>query len=141
VADQSFASHAHRPLPTLVAALFTLFALIASIGAWLFGWNTLTVAVIALAFAAFVLVAISRLYIVALQDRIILLEMKVRCAEILPAGEDARLAQLSTKQIVALRFASDEELGELLDRTIREKLPPTEIKRAIRRWRADHLRT
>ena len=83
----------------------------------------------------------SRTYITRLQDRIILLEMKVRCAEVLPAGQDARLRELTPKQIVALRFASDEELGELLERAIREKLPPTEIKRAIKRWRADLLRT
>jgi hypothetical protein len=42
---------------------------------------------------------------------------------------------------VALRFASDEELGDLLERAIREKLPPKEIKRAVKRWRPDHLRT
>jgi hypothetical protein len=59
----------------------------------------------------------------------------------LPAGQDARLNQLTPKQIVALRFASDEELGALLDRAIREKLSPQEIKRAVKRWRPDHLRT
>ena len=58
------------------------------------------------------LVSISRSYIMRLQDRIILLEMKVRCAEVLPAGQDARLAELVPKQIVALRFASDDELGD-----------------------------
>jgi hypothetical protein len=91
--------------------------------------------------AVFVLVAISRLYTVRLQDRIILLEMKVRAAEVLPAGQDARLSELDPKQVVALRFAPDAELGELLDRAIREKLPPVEIKRAIRNWRGDYLRT
>jgi hypothetical protein len=60
---------------------------------------------------------------------------------VLAAGQDARLAELTPKQIVALRFASDDELGELLDRAIREKLPPREIKRAVKQWRPDHLRT
>jgi hypothetical protein len=78
---------------------------------------------------------------VKLQDRIILLEMKVRCAELLPAGQDARLSELLPRQIIALRFASDEELGELLERAIRDRLPPREIKRAIKQWRADTLRT
>jgi hypothetical protein len=67
--------------------------------------------------------------------------MKVRCAEGLPAGEDARLTQLSPKQIVALRFASDAELGDLLDRAIRDRLSPDDIKRAIRQWRPDAHRT
>jgi hypothetical protein len=141
VADQSLASHAHRPTPTFIAAAFTLAALIMLIGAWLFEWSTLLPGVVSLALGVVVLVSISRSYIVKLQDRIIMLEMKVRCAEVLPAGQDARLSELSPKQIVALRFASDEELGELLERTVREKLPPVEIKRAVKRWRPDYFRT
>ena len=139
--EQSFASHAHHPVPTYVASVFTLVALIASVGAWLLGWRTLELAVVALACAAAVFVSISRFYTTRLQDRIIMLEMKVRCAETLPAGQAARLNELGAKQIAALRFASDEELGALLDRAVREKLPPQEIKRAIQRWRADHFRT
>jgi hypothetical protein len=138
---QSFESHAHRPVPTLIAATFALLAIVLLIGAWQFSWATFYPGVLSLACAVVVLVSISRSYIVRLQDRIILLEMKVRCAELLPAGQDARLTELSPKQIVALRFASDRELGELLDRAIRERLPPKEIKRAITQWREDLLRT
>jgi hypothetical protein len=141
VADQSFESHAHRPVPTGIAALFTLIALVLLIGAWFFDWATLLPGVFSLALGVAMLVSMSRSYTVKLQDRIIMLEMKVRCAEVLPAGQDARLGQLTPQQIVALRFASDEELGALLDRAIREKLPPQEIKRAVKRWRPDHLRT
>lgn len=139
--EQSFASHAHQPVPTFVAGVLTLVAIVTLIGAWLFGWPTLTAGAVSLSLAVAVLVSMSRTYITKLQDRIILLEMKVRCAELLQAGQEARLSDLTPKQIVALRFASDEELGELLDRAIREKLPPVEIKRAIKRWRPDHLRT
>jgi hypothetical protein len=67
--------------------------------------------------------------------------MKVRAAEVLPAGQDAALAKLTKQQIVALRFASDEELGALLDRAVRDNLPPKEIKAAVKQWRADHYRT
>jgi hypothetical protein len=141
MAEQTFASHAHHPVPTYVASVFALAALILLIGAVLFEWPTLEAGVISLAIATAVLVSISRTYITRLQDRIILLEMKVRCAELLPPPQDGLLAQLRPKQIVALRFASDEELGELLERAVRENLPPAEIKRAIKRWRADHLRT
>jgi hypothetical protein len=141
VNEQSFASHAHQPVPTFVAGVLTLVAIVTLIGAWLFGWPTLTAGAVSLSLAVAVLVSMSRTYITKLQDRIILLEMKVRCAELLQAGQEARLSDLTPKQIVALRFASDEELGELLDRAIREKLPPVEIKRAIKRWRPDHLRT
>jgi hypothetical protein len=138
---QSYASHAHHPVPTYVAGLLVLGATVALVGAWAFGWPTLEAGAVILSLAVVVLVAMSRTYITRLQDRIILLEMKVRCAEQLPAGQDARLNALSPKQVVALRFASDEELGELLDRAIRENMPPREIKRAIKTWRGDYFRT
>jgi hypothetical protein len=141
VAEQSFASHAHHPVATYVASVFTLVALIASVGAWLFGWPTLALAVVSVSCAAAVFVSISRTYITRLQDRIIMLEMKVRCAEVLPPEQRVQLGALGPKQIVALRFASDEELGPLLDRAVREQLPPREIKRAVKRWRPDYLRT
>ena len=141
MAEQSYASHAHRPTPTALAGGLTLLALILLLGNWWGGWPTLHLGLVALSFAVFVLVAISRMYTVRLQDRIILLEMKVRCAEVLPAGQDSRLSELTPKQIVALRFASDAELGELLERAIREKLPPPAIKQAIKNWRPDYLRT
>jgi len=138
---QSYASHWHHPVPTYIAAALTLFALVSLAGAWMFGWHTLYPGVLSLCFAVVMLVSMSRSYIVRLQDRIIMLEMKVRCAELLPAGQDARLNELGPKQIVALRFAGDDELGELLDRAVREKLPPAEIKRAIKNWRPDYHRT
>jgi hypothetical protein len=141
MAEQTFASHAHHPVATYIAGVLALAALILLVGAALLGWSTLEAGVISLALATAVLVSISRTYITRLQDRIIMLEMKVRCAELLPPPQDALLAQLRPRQIVALRFASDEELGELLERAVREKLPPVEIKRAIKRWRADRLRT
>ena len=141
MADQSFARHGHHPVPTYVATGFVLLALVCLLGAWLGDWDTLEAGAVSLSLAVVTLVSISRSYIVRLQDRIIMLEMKVRCAEVLAAGQDARLAELTPKQIVALRFASDDELGDLLERAIREKLTPTEIKRAVRRWRPDYLRT
>jgi Family of unknown function (DUF6526) len=141
MAEQSFESHAHQPVPTFVASGFTLVAIVALVGAALFEWPTLGLGAVSLSLAVAVLVAMSRTYITRLQDRIIMLEMKVRCAELLPPPRDALIGELGPKQIVALRFASDEELGELLERAVRETLPPVEIKRAIKRWRPDHFRT
>ena len=48
----------------------------------------------------------------ALQDRIIKLEMKTRCATLLSSPQQAALGRLSMPQLVALRFASDAELPE-----------------------------
>jgi hypothetical protein len=138
---QTYATHAHHPIPTDIASVFALIALIASIGAWLFGWLTIPVSVVSLSFAVAVLVAISRTYITTLQDRIIMLEMKIRCAELLPAGKSALLSKLSPKQVAALRFASDDELEALLERSISDNLPPRVIKQSIKNWRPDYHRT
>lgn len=142
MSEQSYEHHAHRPTLTTVAWAFTLVALVLIGDAWRIGSPTRAYAgMLALGFAVLTLGWISRAYTVRLQDRIILLEMKVRGAELLTPEQETRLAQLNKAQIIALRFASDYELPELVDRAGREKLTPDQIKRAIRSWRPDYLRT
>ncbi|MFM2337929.1 MAG: hypothetical protein RL115_1122 [Bacteroidota bacterium] len=48
--------------------------------------------------------------------------------------------QLRLGQIIALRFASDEEFVELAKRAVAEKLTQKEIKMAIQQWKADYNR-
>ncbi len=48
--------------------------------------------------------------------------------------------KLTVKQIVALRFASDEEIVALAQRAAAEGMSPDAIKRAVKAWRADHDR-
>ena len=140
MAEQSFASHAHRPIHTTVVWLFALVALVLMVQQ-MRGGDTRDWAIIVTILAIFELGWISRAYTVKLQDRIIMLEEKVRGAELLSAGQDAHLAKLSPKQIAALRFASDAEFGALLERAARENLPPKEIKAAVKTWRPDLHRT
>jgi hypothetical protein len=91
--------------------------------------------------AVVALLWISRRYVTRLQDRIIKLEMQIRCATLLTAPQQRLLAGLTNKQRVALRFASDEELAALLERASRESMAPDDIKRAIRTWVPDLDRT
>jgi hypothetical protein len=141
MAEQSFQRHAHHPRAAYVVYVFALIALVFLVGQIFFGWQTVNWTLMALWGAVATLGGIIRWYIVALQDRIIMLEMKVRAAEVLAPGQDAQLSKLSVKQIVALRFASDDELGSLLERAVRENLPPRDIKASIRTWRPDLYRT
>lgn len=139
--SQSAAHHAHHPVPTYVATALWLTAVILIAGAKWFGWDTHEYGLLTLALAVFPVIGMGRWYTVKLQDRIIQLEMQVRCARVLPAGQDEQLAQLSPKQVVALRFASDAELGDLMTRAVREQMTPDAIKKAIVQWRPDYLRT
>jgi hypothetical protein len=75
-----------------------------------------------------------------LQDRIIRLEERLRLASILPANQLAHIPELHTKQLVALRFASDEELPALVHKTITQGLEPKAIKENIINWRPDDHR-
>ena len=47
---------------------------------------------------------------------------------------------LEIKQIIALRFASDEEFLELAQRAVKENLSNKDIKMAIKNWKADNHR-
>jgi hypothetical protein len=47
---------------------------------------------------------------------------------------------LSLEQIIALRFASDEEFVSMTQIAIEQNLKPDEIKRLIKDWRPDYYR-
>jgi len=66
-------------------------------------------------------------------------------ADILSNMDSSRIVsregnRLTVAQIVALRFASNEEFVELVDRAVSERMSNKQIKQAIRNWKADHHR-
>ena len=74
------------------------------------------------------------------QDRAIRIEERLRLSRLLPA-DHAAIDSLRTGQLIALRFAPDDEVPELMRRiTSGELSKGEEIKKAIKQWRADHLR-
>ena len=95
----------------------------------------------ALLVVAFLLIAVvaafSRMFALKVQDRAARADERLRyyilAGKMLPAN-------LRMSQILALRFASDDELVALVDRTLFDKLSSKEIKQAIVEWRADHDR-
>ena len=82
-----------------------------------------------------------RVQVLTVQDRVIRLEMRLRLRGVLPPDLQSQLHLLTHKQLVALRFASDAEMPQL----VREVLAGTvrtqnEIKARIRDWQPDYLR-
>lgn len=75
-----------------------------------------------------------------LQDRIIRLEERLRIASLLPADQHKHIPELTVRQLIALRFASDEELPTLVHKALTQNLEPKAIKQNITQWRADNHR-
>jgi len=91
--------------------------------------------------ALVILVFEARLFALAVQDRVIRLEERLRYKQVLPADLQARVGELTINQIVALRFACDAELPELMRKVLDEKLTARKpIKQLIKTWRPDYQR-
>jgi hypothetical protein len=95
---------------------------------------------ILMSMALLLLLGLTRIYSLKVQDRVIRLEEKLRLTTLVSPSELIELDSLTLKQYVALRFASNAELPGLARRAIRENLAPKQIKEAIISWRPDYDR-
>ena len=83
----------------------------------------------------------ARLMALKVQDRVIRMELQARMRGCLPADLQSRMHQLTPSQMVALRFASDQELAGLVRDVLDNKLTSQKaIKLAIKDWQGDYLR-
>ena len=78
-----------------------------------------------------------RIFSLKAQDRAIRAEEKLRY--FILTGK-ALSNKITTRQIIGLRFASDEELIALVERAEKDNLSEKEIKKAIKNWKADNYR-
>jgi len=100
-----------------------------------------SVEILVVALALLLAALYGRMFALAVQDRLIRLEMQLRLQGLLPANLRSRIPEFSLNQLVALRFASDAELPELAGKVLAENLQDRKtIKRMIRNWQADELR-
>jgi hypothetical protein len=83
----------------------------------------------------------ARIFALKVQDRVVRLEMRLRLQQALPAELLHRIPEFEVGQLVALRFASDQELPSLARRVLDEDLRDRKaIKKMIRNWQPDSLR-
>ena len=139
---QSFANHA-RMVPGFhyVTGLLTLVFLGWSI------WHAMTARTLdahAEMVGAFALLGnywYTRSFPLKAQDRVIRLEEQLRLTRLLPETLRGRVDELSARQLIALRFASDAEVPELVQWVLSEQVTDTKlIKQRIRNWRPDFHR-
>jgi hypothetical protein len=136
---QNYQNHAQR-VPGFLAVAFTLLAAVIGSGVnlyqsigdhqRLYSASLLLVLSVCLFFTTF----FARIFALKVQDRAIRAEENLRhfsmTGKLLPP-------QLTVQQIIALRFASDEEYLPLIEKAIQENLDQKSIKLAIRNWRPD----
>jgi Family of unknown function (DUF6526) len=102
-------------------------------------WNGAVHFLTALALLVFAFNA--RVFALTVQDRVIRLEERLRFARLLPDDLKPRIEEFTRGQLVALRYASDEELPGLAHKVLNDKVTDVKaIKKMVQHWRADYLR-
>jgi Family of unknown function (DUF6526) len=143
-APQTFKNHARfdPPFHFFVLPMLLLnfvFSIYATIHAWPRYEHTHLWSIV-MSVVFFVMAGTARGETLRAQDRIIRLEERLRLQALLPAEDRAHIQELTVKQLIALRFASDEEIPALVRKTLTQNLEPKAIKQSIVNWRADTLR-
>ena len=139
---QSFANHTrwHPPfhffvVPVMLINFIWAVVLFVKAPGWNSGWW------IVVSLALLVLTLMVRVNPLRAQDRIIRLEERIRYQQVLSQALLAKASALNEAQMVALRFAGDDELEELVSAVLAGRLTKNgEIKRAIKNWRSDTFR-
>jgi Family of unknown function (DUF6526) len=143
MAEQNFANHT-KFFPLF--HFFVLPVLLVNLGIQVYRlkelWNTfrgIFNVLLALALIAGFLSA--RRFALAVQDRVIRLEERLRYQRLLPADLQPRIEEFTVAQLVSLRFASDAELPALARKVLDEKMQERKaIKQLVKNWKPDYLR-
>lgn len=138
---QTLANHA-RLDPLMHFIVFPVFLFSAIEATIHFVWrpSAHSAAFFVLSIAAVIAVTKIRTYSLRVQDRVIRLEERLRLASLLPEALRSHIPELTEKQLIALRFASDGEVTRLAERAWTEKLSAADIKKSIQTWRPDYWR-
>jgi hypothetical protein len=139
---QTFASH-RRFFPLFHFFAFPILTLNVFVAVWQAiqtpskqsaWWVVVSLALASLALA-------SRASTLIVQNRLIGLETRLRLGAVLPPDLRGRIGELTLKQIIGLRFASDAEVSGLVQRCLAGELTTADdVKRQVKDWRPDFVR-
>jgi hypothetical protein len=136
---QNYKNHVrYNPLHHFILSPLTLIIFIVAVTGWFQDGGSLFNILVAIGLLLTVLIA--RLYAMKVQDRVIRLEMRQRYFEITSKRFKEVESVLNLRQIIALRFADDEELLILIEKVIKDNLTPKQIKQEIKNWVPDNNR-
>jgi len=136
--NQDYQSHARiHPLFHYVLLILLLATLVVSIINFIGSVNLQSILLLLIVVTMAVIVVLVRIYPMKNQDRIIRTEENFRHYVLTGKLLDQKL---TNGQVIALRFADDEEFPSLCERAVHENMKADDIKRAIVSWKADHNR-
>jgi len=128
----------HHGVLTPIAAITFVLSVIMLTQVWRAGGSIMMALVVfLLAFMALLASVTSRQSALLVQDRAIYTAENLRHFMLTGKPLDHRL---TLRQVIALRFASDEEFVNLAATAADTGLKPKEIKQAVQRWRPDERR-
>ncbi|MGA2888790.1 MAG: DUF6526 family protein [Terracidiphilus sp.] len=93
-----------------------------------------------LSLVAFIPLLKLRSYPLKVQDRVIRLEERIRLQALAPTEWHAQIYRLTEDQLIALRFAADDEVVGLAKQALEHNLTRKQIKERIKNWRPDNWR-
>ena len=139
--QQNFENHAHK-VPVFVAGQLVLMVnLVGRLVELRHGISFGSVMNVLVGAVLIVLFGFARNSTLAVQNRLIRLEMRLRLAGVLPSDLRPRISEFTLDQLISMRFACDSELPELARKVLDEKLNDRKaIKKMVKDWQADYLR-
>ena len=143
MSEQNYGNHRrYMPLYHFVLSVLVLLAIGGSLYNIYRAWGRGSgrgeaILVFLLVVIVFIEGALLRTFALKAQDRAIRAEENLRHFALYGSLLDPRLEM---RQIVGLRFAADEEFGELAKRAAEEKMSEDDIKKAVKSWRGDYYR-
>jgi len=139
---QTYANHA-KLVPLYHGVAFSIFAINFFWSLWILisEPSARTAFSVLMAVALIILFFAARVFALTVQDRVIRLEMRLRMKAVLPASMHARIGDFTRGQLVALRFAGDDELPALAEKVLRDNIQDKKaIKLMVKNWQADDFR-